>query len=114
MASVVTNDGVLFELDSNFIQKCKMLSYMFEDSNNLFAAPLHNVSSDVMNKILNYHKTGSLENDDTTLHVLLACDFLAYEELLDHGCKMVAESLRGKSAKEIRNIFGLAPPQPKY
>lgn len=114
MASVVTSDGVLFDIDSNFIQKCKMLSYMFEDSGSVFAAPLPNVSSDVMNKILKYHETGSLENDDEMLSVLLACDFLAYDELLDHGCKMVADSLRGKSAKEIRSIFGLAPPQPKY
>jgi hypothetical protein len=36
-----------------------------------------------------------------------AADYLGYEALQDAVAKSVAESLKGKSPEEIRNVFGL-------
>jgi hypothetical protein len=42
--------------------------------------------------------------------MMLAADYLGYEKLLDAGSKTVAESLKGRDPKEIRDICGLEEP----
>lgn len=106
MASVVTWDGKVFLLSDEVRTKCKTLEQMFEDTGTVYAARLPNIHSDEMIRIINYIDFGTLENENMG-PLLIACDYLNFEELLDTGCKMVAQSLQGRSAAEIRAVFGL-------
>ena len=107
MASLVCCDGDVFRVDANFISKCKTLADCMDDMGSGEDIPLPNVSGREMKRILHYYDKGELDSVDDLAPVLLACDYLAYDELLNHGCKVVADSLRGKSAFEIKSIFGL-------
>lgn len=110
MATVITCDNRSFDLHPDLVNRCETLVGAIEATDGTAIIPLPNVDSGVLKRIIDYHVKGKLESHEDLTSLLLACDFLAYEELLDHGCKVVAESLRGKSAGEIRSIFGLAPP----
>ena len=106
MAGVVTCDGKLFELSEEVINKCKTLKDMFEDTGTIFAAPIPNIHSNEMRRIVDYLDYGILKNENMG-PLLVACDYLNCEELLDAGCKMVADGLQGRSMAEIRAMFGL-------
>jgi hypothetical protein len=106
MPDVITCDGQQFNLDLEIVNKCKTLHNCLEDcGEDTISIP--NVNSAELIRILEFHKTGKLSNTDDMLSLLSACDFLDYDELLDHGAKIVADSLRGKTATEIRRFFGL-------
>lgn len=61
-----------------------------------------------MKNIIEFNTSGKISNaDDRMLEILMAADFLGYEELLDYGARIVADSLKGKSAQEIRTYFGI-------
>lgn len=66
-----------------------------------------NINSNVMKRIIYFNTFGHLEDHDDMINLLLACDYLDYEELLDYGARIVADSLRGRSATEIRAFFGM-------
>ena len=106
MASVVTCDGKLFELSEKVIHKCKILEYMFEESSTVFATPIPNIHSNELQRIIDYIEFGTLKNENMG-PLLVACDYLNCDELLDTGCKMVADGLQGRSMTEIRAMFGL-------
>lgn len=110
MATVITCDNRSFDLHPDLVNRCETLVGAIEATDGTAIIPLPNVDSVVLKRIIDYHAKGKLETHEDLTPLLLACDFLAYEELLDHGCKIVADSLRGRSASEIRTMFGLAPP----
>lgn len=110
MATVITCDNRSFDIHPDLVNRCGTLVGALDATDGACTIPLPNVDSDVLKRIIDYHAKGKLESREDLTPLLLACDFLAYEELLDHGCKVVADSLRGKSAGEIRSIFSLAPP----
>jgi S-phase kinase-associated protein 1 len=109
MATVITCDNRSFDLHPDLVNRCETLVGAIEATDGAATIPLPNVDSSVLKRIIDYHDKRKLESHEDMTTLLLACDFLAYEELLDHGCKIVADSLRGKSAGEIRSIFGLEP-----
>ena len=110
MATVVTGDGLHFILDLELAKKCQVIRDCIEDSGPDAPIPIPNVNADVLTRIIEYYKTGDLSHTDNMLQLLSACDFLAYEELLDYGAKIVADSLKGKTETEIRRFFGLTLP----
>ena len=109
MPVFLTNDTQYFNLDLELVNKCHMLHNCLEDCEDA-VIPIPNVNSDVLVRIVDFHQTGKLSNTDDMLSLLSACDYLDYEELLDYGAKIVADSLKGKTATEIRRFFGLTPP----
>lgn len=49
-----------------------------------------------------------LQVDQEMLYeIILAANYLNIRPLLDGGCKVVAEMIRGKSPEEIRNVFNI-------
>lgn len=104
--AVQTCDGVIFNLKSKLVRECKVLSMMYEDTGAEDTIPLP-ISSDVLKRIVHFNTYGHLDNHDDMINLLLACDYLDYDELLDYGARIVADSLRGKSAHEIRTFFGM-------
>ena len=109
MATVCTSDGVVFNLEPKLIKSCKTIRDCTEECNDGVVMPIPNVNSVVFNKIIHYNTTGELGLDSACdlLPLLCACDYLQYDELLDHGAKLVAESLRGKTPAEVRSYFNL-------
>lgn len=107
MATVVTSDGVFLNVRLGFIEKCSVLNDIHQTCNcDLF--PIPNVNCKALTKMVEFYETGQMTGaDDCMLQILLAADYLGYEELLDYGAKLVADSLKGKSATEIRRYFGL-------
>lgn len=104
--AIRTCDGAVFDLNPKLIRDCKVLSMMCDDTD-VGIVPLPNISSNVMKRIIYFSTFGHLEHHDEMVDLLLACDYLDYDELLDYGAKIVADSLRGKSANEIRRFFGV-------
>ena len=107
MAHVLTSDGVIFNLEPKLVRSCKTIRDCTEDCSDGGTLPIPNVNSVVLKKIIHYNTTGELDSMDNLLDLLCACDYLQYDELLDHGAKVVAESLRGKTPDEIRAYFNL-------
>jgi len=103
MAVVITSDGLTFNLDSKLTKDCKVFSMIIEDCDG--DIPLSNVSSDMMKRIVFFNTSGYLEHHDDLINLMLACDFLNYDELLDYAARIVADSLKGKSANEIRKFL---------
>jgi len=110
MATVITSDGVFLNVELEFVNKCSVLKGAQEEcGSDLF--PIPNVNCRVLVKVIEFFRTGRLTDaEETMLQILMAADYLGYEELLDHGAKVVADNLRGKSANEIRSYFGLTTP----
>jgi hypothetical protein len=84
-----------------------MMSMIMEDCDGGGIIPLSNVNADVMKRIIFFNTSGYLEHHDDMINLMLACDFLNYDELLDYAARIVADGLKGKSAREIRTFFGM-------
>ena len=105
---IQTCDGTIFNLNSKMTRDCKVLTMMREDVDDMGGVTqIPNINSNVMKRIIYFNTFGHLEDHDDMINLLLACDYLDYEELLDYGARIVADSLRGRSATEIRAFFGM-------
>ena len=108
MTLLVTSDNVFLDAQPNLIRSCSVLTNMVEDCDDTALVPIPNVNYSTMLSIIEFSNTGKVSNaDDRMLEILLAADFLGYEELLDYGARIVANSLKGKTAQQIRTYFGI-------
>ena len=116
MTRVRTNDGHVMEVDPNFVQQCSTLRSVTEmlDCSDEYASfdevPLPNIDSALMETVVRFFSSGSIPEFQEPREVFPlydAADYLGYEALQDAVAKSVAESLKGKSPEEIRNVFGL-------
>jgi len=116
MTRVRTNDGQVMEVDPNFVQQCstlKMVTEMLDCSDECASfdeVPLPNVDAALMETVVRFFSSGSIPEFQEPREVFPlydAADYLGYEALQDAVAKSVAESLKGKSPEEIRNVFGL-------
>lgn len=105
-----------------------------DDSNNIIEVPTQNVRSAVMKNILewceHYKDTDFPEEDqeddskksalidpwdksflnvdqEMLYEIILAANYLNIKPLLNAGCKIVAEMIRGKSPEDIRKTFNI-------
>ena len=117
MAKVQTNDGHVLEIPQGLVDACstlKMVCEMTDCTENDTWAPLPNVDAVTLETVVRFFESGSLpefHEPRDAFPIMLAADYLGYENLLDAGSKSVAESLKGRDAKEIRDIFGLEEPR---
>lgn len=98
-----------------------------------FEIPTPNVRANVMSKVLEWcehHKNTPFPDDDDEdarklapvdewdknflkvdqemlYEIILAANYMNIRPLLDSGCKIVAEMIRGKSPEELRRIFNI-------
>lgn len=98
-----------------------------------FEIPTPNVRANVLAKVLEWceHHKNTVFNDDDDedaqktapvdewdknflkvdqemlYEIMLAANYLNIKQLLDSGCKVVAEMIRGKSPEELRRIFNI-------
>jgi hypothetical protein len=116
MTRVRTNDGQVMEVDPNFVHQCSTLKMVTEmtDCSDEYASfdevPLPNVDAALMETVVRFFRSGSIPEFQDPREVFPlydAADYLGYEALQDAVAKEVAESLKGRSAEEIRDVFGL-------
>ncbi|GMM58816.1 SCF ubiquitin ligase subunit [Maudiozyma humilis] len=104
-----------------------------EEDNDEIVMPVPNVRSSVLQKVIEWaehHKNSNFpdEDDDDSrksapvdawdreflkvdqemlYEIILAANYLNIKPLLDAGCKVVAEMIRGRSPEEIRRTFNI-------
>ena len=111
MTKVQTNDGHVHEIPQGLVDACstlKMVCEMTDCTENDTWAPLPNIDSKIMETVVRFFESGSLT--EFTFPVMLAADYLGYENLLDAGSKAIAESLKGRDPSEIRKILDIEEP----
>ena len=115
MTRVQTNDGHVLEIPQGLVDECSTLKMVCEmtDCTDETWAPLPNIDSKIMETVVRFFESGSLpefQEPRDAFPMMHAADYLGYENLLDAGSKSVAESLKGRDPKEIRDICGLEGP----
>ena len=116
MTKVQTNDGHVLEIPQGLVDACSTLSTVcnMTDCSDDTWVPLPNVDTATLETVVRFFESGSLpefQEPRDAFPMMLAADYLGYENLLDAGSKSVAESLKGRDPKEIRDIFGLEEPK---
>ena len=111
MTKVQTNDGHVHEIPQGLVDECSTLKMVCDmtDCTDETWVPLPNVDAATLETVVRFFESGSLT--EFTFPVMLAADYLGYENLLDAGSKAIAESLKGRDAKEIRKIFDIEEPR---
>ena len=116
MTNVRTCDGQKFPVAPELIQKCSTLKMVTEMTDScdhpMDTVPLPNVDASIMDTVIRFFEAKSLPEftqPQEYFPLMMAADYLGYEELLDESAKVVASLLKGRDAKEIRDVFGLDP-----
>lgn len=131
MIKISSSDDQVFEVEEKVIVQSSLIKNMLNDLEvSDTVIPLQNVTSEILKKVIKYaehHKDDEpveeAENDSTIndewdkefmdldqsviFDIILAANYLDMKELLNLGCKTIANFIKGKSADEIREIFGI-------
>lgn len=122
-----SNDGTLFTVNKTILQPSNTIKQMLEDipeSNENIPLIDNSCTAIVVHKIIEYlqkhHDLGTDEekeeynkkfikmDDELLFNVILAANYLDIKDLLDLGCKTVAEYIKQcKSTEEIRTRFNI-------
>ena len=110
MATIITSDGVVFNIHRDLLAELKTLKMFLEDKENDPdpdpVIPLPNVNMTVFLKIQHFFVNGRLEDYDSVKSVIVADDYLAYEQLIDHCAEYIATRvIKGMTPVQIKNYF---------
>jgi hypothetical protein len=112
MTNVRTSDGHIIPIHPEFIQECSLLKTVIETFEDEETIPLPNIDDAIMETVIRFFESKSLPEFTQTQDMFplwRAADYLGYQELIDETSKVMAESIRGKSVKEIHEIFEIKP-----
>jgi len=131
------NDGTVVTVDPQVAKRSMLVTNLFTDLGEEMAQgtpiPLPNVNGAVLFKITEYcehHKNDPAVDDsdearrktteidewdqkfmqvdqEMLFEIILAANYLDIKDLLDVGCKTVANMIKGKSPEEIRKTFNI-------
>lgn len=128
---LLSNDNKEFKIDKELADKSVLIKNMLEDIGDSDSSiPLPNVNYNILEKVFKwckYHKDDPIQdeqqNGNTDINewdqkymdvdqeilfdIILAANYLDIKQLLDLGCKTVANMIKGKSADEIRKTFNI-------
>ena len=98
-----TSDGVVYTLKDDFVQRSVVLKDMLMDTlPSVVDIPFRS-------KMIWYLQQREYPLDGAELlEFAKTADFLNMEEELDEACRLVAESLKGKTAAEIKKFLGIS------
>jgi S-phase kinase-associated protein 1 len=134
--TIISSDGESFKVERQVAERSVLIKNMLSDlgtDEEEFEVPVPNVRGSVLQKVLEWaehHKDTAFpddEDDDSRksapveewdreflrvdqemlYEIILAANYLNMRPLLDAGCKVVAEMIRGKSPEEIRRTFNI-------
>lgn len=129
---LLSNDNKEFRTDKEIAVKSVLIKNMLEDIGDSDSSiPLPNVNYNILEKVFEwckYHKDDPIIQDEQQnrntdidewdkkymdvdqeilFDIILAANYLDIKQLLDLGCKTVANMIKGKSANEIRKTFNI-------
>lgn len=131
---LISSNNVSFNVEKNIIEKSVLIKNMLEDIGEDEAPiPLPNVNDKILEKIIEwckYHKDDPILEEDsddiyknlkidnwdknffdvdqeTLFDIILAANYMDIKYLLNIGCKIIADMIKGKSVEEIRKIFNI-------
>jgi hypothetical protein len=110
---VLTLDNQIIHLTKYVFQQSDILKFAYREFDNTKPFPLPNVESSTMNLIIHYTLNNDVEiteNRDVLFKLAMATDYLNMPVLLDKVCQNIADSIIGKSPKEIRSILYIEEP----
>ncbi|KAJ3294551.1 suppressor of kinetochore protein mutant [Rhizoclosmatium sp. JEL0117] len=136
MVKITSSDNQEFNISKEIANQSVLIKNMLEDVGEADdqPIPLPNVSGAILQKVIEYatmHKddppaapeeetkpksSEDIEERDkefmnvdqgTLFEIILAANYLDMKNLLDLGCKTVANMIKGKSVEEIRKTFNI-------
>lgn len=132
--TLLSSDNKEIIVKKDVIICSKLIKNMLEDINDDDddVIPIPNINGKILNKVIEwceYHKKdfnnedneGNIKNtniedwdlkyididQETLFDIILASNYLDIKQLLDLGCKTVANMIKGKSTEEIRKTFNI-------
>ena len=124
IVTLMSSDGKVFELDEVVASQSHIIKKVMEDLSTNTPVPLPLVSSDILEKVIQYcryhvlHDANpnprrdmvfleTLDDHETLLRLVLdrAMEFL--QNLLDLLCETIANMIRGKNQQQIRQILNI-------
>ncbi|XP_010458359.1 PREDICTED: SKP1-like protein 18 [Camelina sativa] len=131
--TLISSDGVSFEIDEAVARQFLIVAHMIEDDCAGKAIPVENVTGDILDLVIEYGEKhvgeGGVKLDEeeeeeakkkldewdaeflekidleTVFRLILAANFLNYEGLLGFASQAVADYIKDKSPEEVRDIF---------
>jgi S-phase kinase-associated protein 1 len=122
-------DGESFEVDEVVARESETIKYMIDDGIAVKEIPIPAVKGKTLAKIIEYYKkhveattTNSDEEKDLTIwddefikqfdmvmlfDLIRGSNYLNINNLMELGCKTVADMIKGKSTEEIRTILNV-------
>ncbi|KAJ3027540.1 UNVERIFIED_CONTAM: hypothetical protein HDU68_003626 [Siphonaria sp. JEL0065] len=136
MVKITSSDNQEFTIAKEIANQSVLIKNMLEDvgDSDDQPIPLPNVSGAILQKVIEYatmHKDDAppsqedetkpkssedIEERDkefinvdqgTLFEIILAANYLDMKNLLDLGCKTVANMIKGKSVEEVRKLFNI-------
>eukprot|EP00741_Cyanophora_paradoxa_P007719 tig00001187_g7468.t1 len=126
MVKLKSQSEEIYEVEKEVACMSTTIKNMLEDTGSDAPIPLPNVSSPILQKVVEYcryHTTlakNQSEDDQKTwdkefikveqgplFELILAANYLDIKPLLDLGCMTVADMIRGKTPEEIRRTFNI-------
>ncbi|RZC80003.1 hypothetical protein C5167_042579 [Papaver somniferum] len=134
MISLRSSDGDIFEIDEISAHQSLTIKHMIEDGCADDAIPLHNVTSKILEKVIEYcnkHGESTTAGGDSIISkadkealekwdkefvkldqailsgLIKAANYLNIKSLLDLTCITIADMIRGKTVEEIRKTFNI-------
>lgn len=128
---LISSDNKIFNVSKEIICKSGLIKNIIDDLSHGIdiEIPLKQVKSDILEKALeyciHYKDTKFIENKDlcnidewdksyinvdqkTLNDIILAANFMNIPDLLELGCKTIANQLKNKSLDEIRDFFNIS------
>ena len=129
-----SSDGESFDVDVDIAKQSVTIRTMLEDlgmdleNDSTEAVPLPNVTGNILNLVIEWakhYKEVSTKSQsekyeitdwdkkffhvdkDTMYHLILAANYLEIKDLMDVGCQMIADSIKGKSPEQLREMFNI-------
>lgn len=104
MATIITSDHTVFDMNDDFVNDCKILKLFIDD--NIALLPLPNIDTQTFRMIQFFSVHGYLENYEKIINIIMAADYMSYDRLIEHCAEYIATTvIKDMSPEQIKKYF---------